>query len=400
MQKLIKFPLIFFFLASCIGVMLRWHQVEPIPGFVYPFWLHGHSHAMFLGWVFNALTLGFILGFIPVERHRSYQYLLILINLILVFMLISFPLQGYGLYSIVLSTLHTVVSAILIYRFFRDSRQYAARQYIGFARMSLVFFLISALGPLALGVLMARGMGQTQWYHLAVYFYLHFQYNGVFTFGVFALFFHFLEVRGVVIYEFTVRKFRWVLFISCFPAYALSTLWTQPVKVILFLGMVSALIQVFALGFFIRSFQGTIDNWLKDISTTARILLMLSFMAFVIKLILQLLSSFPSVAMLAYEVRNYVIAYLHLVLIAQISFFLLAWYHEYFNRQVIGKYEVFLIVTGFIVSEIVLISTGWIPTSISHVIIVLASVLMATGLGIIAYRSFHIQSEREFQLPN
>ncbi|MCU0398814.1 MAG: hypothetical protein MUC73_12020, partial [Cyclobacteriaceae bacterium] len=300
MQKLIKFPLIFFFLASCIGVMLRWHQVEPIPGFVYPFWLHGHSHAMFLGWVFNALTLGFILGFIPVERHRSYQYLLILINLILVFMLISFPLQGYGLYSIVLSTLHTVVSAILIYRFFRDSRQYAARQYIGFARMSLVFFLISALGPLALGVLMARGMGQTQWYHLAVYFYLHFQYNGVFTFGVFALFFHFLEVRGVVINEFTVRKFRWLLFISCFPAYALSTLWTQPVTVILFLGIVSALIQVIALGFFIRSFQGTIGNWMKDISTTARIFLMLSFMAFVIKLILQLLSSFPSVAMLAY----------------------------------------------------------------------------------------------------
>jgi len=107
-------------------------------------------------------------------------------------MLITFPLQGYGLYSIIISTLHMLFSVILLFRFNRETRLTNSEP-IRFARMASLFFILSSVGPFAVGILAANGLGHTSWYHLAVYFYLHFQYNGAFTFGVFSLLFHWLE---------------------------------------------------------------------------------------------------------------------------------------------------------------------------------------------------------------
>ncbi|QLH31640.1 MAG: hypothetical protein HWD62_03660 [Cyclobacteriaceae bacterium] len=50
------------------------------------------------------------------------------------------------------------------------------------------------------------------------------------------------------------------------------------------------------------------------------------WLAYLLKLLLQLLSAWPSVALLAYGNRSYIIAYLHLVLIGVVTFFLIAWY--------------------------------------------------------------------------
>ncbi|MGB4974565.1 MAG: hypothetical protein WBO32_18000, partial [Cyclobacteriaceae bacterium] len=69
------------------------------------------------------------------------------------------------------------------------------------------------------------------------------------------------------------------------------------------------------------------------------------------------LSVYPSIALLAYEVRFYVIAYLHLVLIGMISLFLIAWYVEW-NLVPINKLNVYLLLIGFISSELVMISVG------------------------------------------
>ncbi|MBA4054858.1 MAG: hypothetical protein C0490_09115, partial [Marivirga sp.] len=63
MQKLFSIPLIFFFIASCIGLMLRWHFVSAISWLKYPYWLHAHSHIMFLGWIFNALMLAYLYNY-------------------------------------------------------------------------------------------------------------------------------------------------------------------------------------------------------------------------------------------------------------------------------------------------------------------------------------------------
>ena len=104
MQQLLKLPLIFFFIASVVGVLLRWHQVYPVEGFVYPYWLHAHSHLMFLGWVFNALLVNAVVQFLPDVPVKRYTNIIWLLNALVLGMLISFPLQGYGVYSIIIST--------------------------------------------------------------------------------------------------------------------------------------------------------------------------------------------------------------------------------------------------------------------------------------------------------
>lgn len=360
MQRLIKFPLVFLFIAALIGLALRWHYYQPMTGFTYPYWLHAHSHLMFLGWVFNALSIGYVICFLPEELQSWYKKPFYIINLLVLGMLITFPIQGYGVYSIVVSTLHTMVVIVVSIRFFKDTNKKKNDNAVWFARTSLLFFIISAFGPFVVGALAANGLGQSDGYYLSIYYYLHFQYNGVFTFGIFAFFFYLLKQKGVYIDLQYIKKFRWILFISCFPAYALSTLWTSPPMFVYILALLGALGQLIALYYLLQSMRSHWIQFISLISPLTRVLLIISLIAFVLKLILQLFSVHPSVAMLAYERRFYVIAYLHLVLIGMISLFLIAWYNE--QRWItLKRIYVYLLIIGFVTSELVMISVGQWP---------------------------------------
>lgn len=387
MRKLLRLPIVFFFVASVIGLLLRWHQYDPIPGFTYSFWLHGHSHIMFLGWVFNALSMAFVISFLPEKSFTWYRRILIVINILLVGMLISFPLQGYGKVSIIISTLHTVLVVVFTLRFFRDTKDKKSSQSAGFARLSLLFFIISSAGPFALGTLVANGLATSVWYNLAVYYYLHFQYNGVFVFGVFSLFYNLLEEKGIDTNQSLVKSFRTLLFIATIPAYALSSLWTQSGLIFNGIGLAAALIQLWALVLFIMSIREHFHQFLARFSPTSRALMIVAGLALIVKLVLQLLSAFPAIASLAYDVRFYVIAYLHLVLIGMVSFFLLAWYHEK-HYAFVRSYNLIVLLVGFIASEIAMISVGLIPESMIRPLLVGASFLLIIGLGGVGLDSF------------
>lgn len=199
MQKYYSIPLIFFFIAASTGLLLRWHFISPLEIVRYPFLLHAHSHIMFLGWIFNAFYLSYVDSYVKAKWSSRYRWLFFSLQALVVAMLISFPLQGYGLSSIIFSTLHTIVAVVFIVRFFRDLKQTSSKNSASawFVKISLAFFLLSGLGPFALGFIMANGLGQSNWYYFAVYFYLHFQYNGFFLFGILGLFFKLLEERNV-----------------------------------------------------------------------------------------------------------------------------------------------------------------------------------------------------------
>lgn len=387
MLKLIRVPLVFFFIASLFGLLLRWHLYQPIDGFVYPFWLHAHSHIMFLGWIFNALSAGFVISFIPATNQSWYLRIWIVLNALVVGMMVSFPMQGYGLYSITISTLHTMLVAVFIVRFFKDTRL-VKTEALAFTRMALLFFLISAAGPFALGVVMAKGLGHTPLYHLAVYYYLHFQYNGVFTFGIFGLLLSLLDKNGVGIDTRKVRSFRILLIVSCFPAYILSTLWTNPGILLNMAGLIAALMQVVAAPFLFGAVLPLRHQIIGSLSRSSRVLLTVAFFSFVIKLLLQVLSAFPYFARLAYEVRHYVIAYLHLVLVGMISFFLLTWY-EASQYIIIKKQDLGLLLLGFAGSEFAMISVGWYRQEAIQLITIVSSFLMVAGIWSIGSNSLN-----------
>lgn len=344
---------------------------------------------MFLGWVFNALTVGFVVKFLPQHLHGGYRHILILINFLLVCMLIAFPLQGYGIYSIFISTIHTLAVIVFCLRFFKDTKDSRYVFPVWFARTSLFFFLISAIGPIAVGVLAANGLGQTKWYHLMVYYYLHFQYNGVFTFGILALFFQLLEEKGIRIDQQKAKKFGMLFFLSCFPAYVLSTLWTNPGLLVNGIGLLAALGQLLALTYFFQSLQNSRKAIADTFLLPARVLLLTSLLAFTVKLILQLLSAHPYIAMLAYDVRFYVIAYLHLVLIGMVSLFLLAWYREAKLISSLKWFYVIMLLLGFVSSEFIMIGVGQWPASFNVPKgLVFASGMLILGIGGVVFDSY------------
>lgn len=378
MQTLLRIPVVFFSIAALLGLILRWHFFQPISGFVYPYWLHAHSHLMFLGWVFNTLLCGFVVAFIPLSMQNWYRKVLLIINALVLGMLIAFPLQGYGVYSIIISTLHTFFSIIFLVRFYSTTRMVESEP-LNFARIASFFFLLSSLGPFAVGALVANNLGHTSWYHLAVYFYLHFQYNGVFTFGVFSLLLSWFSKIGIGTNRKRIRIFRWLLLVSCFPAYALSTLWTEPGLLIYVAGFGAAILQLVSLFYLFRFVVPTRESFWKKFAWLPRTLLAVALVSFIIKLFLQMASAFPYVAMLAYDVRNYVMAYLHLVLLGAISFSLLAWYHG--NGYItIKPIMLVLLVLGFAGSELALIATDIIPHQTGTSIILGSSFLLALAI--------------------
>ncbi len=142
MQKRFSIPLVFLFVAACIGLLLRWHFIIPIRWLKYPYWLHAHSHIMFLGWVFNVLFLAFVWNYNLSSRYRR---LFAVIQILLAGMLVSFPIQGYGVISIIISTVHTFSIWMFSLWLFKDFRKTDELISKWFAKSSLILFIVSSL---------------------------------------------------------------------------------------------------------------------------------------------------------------------------------------------------------------------------------------------------------------
>lgn len=359
MRKYYSIPLVFFLLAALLGLFLRWQFISPTPGIRFAYFVHGHSHVMFLGWVFNVLYLALVEHHIDSSRHRRYLNFFLLLQILVFAMMISFPVQGYGAFSIAFSTAHTVAVMIFIPVFFRHTSGTVTAA-LWFARMSWIFFFVSTLGPFALGYLMASGMGTPTWNNISIYYYLHFQYNGFFLFGIFSLFFSFLQNEGIAIDHPRMKTFGKWMAIACVPTYFLSVLFARPFGIFYWLGGAGAVIQLIALVMFVHHvFQ------IKD-QLRSRVKPLLVPVGYVIlatlftKALLQLASAHPFVAELAYSMRPVVIAYLHLVLVGIISLFLVAWYiQRNLMDKVAARTALIALMIGFTGSEAVLVLLPW-----------------------------------------
>lgn len=351
MRKLFRIPLLFLFTASVIGVLLRLLQITPLEGLHYSNLLHTHSHLMFLGWVWNTLLLGFTQNYVDTGRRPFFIRIFWLLQLCNVGMLVSFPLQGYGLYSIIITTVHTLLSFIFIVRFLIITKSDKTVSLL-WAKASLIFFLISAAGPFVMPVILSQHLQHTHWYNDAIYFYLHFQYNGVFTFGIMGLFLDSLPLSTNML---PLRRMCKWLFLVTIPMYFLSVLFQDPGVVFNTVGLISAAGQLVAFLFFTK--------WIHKNKAAIRTkyghgysMLIVVFAALLAKCTLQFLSGFPSVAAFASEWRPIIIAYLHLVLVGIISLFLLAWYwaKNMMSHHVAPLFLLFVIC--FTVMEIILIT--------------------------------------------
>lgn len=358
----LKISLINLCIVAYLGVLMRYKIGFEFPYLDQKHLQHSHSHFAFAGWLTHTLMVlmvYFIQTKIADFNGNKYKNIIIA-NLICSYgMLISFIIEGYGAVSIVLSTSSIFISYIFAYRFIKDLKllddDFLAKSWF---KAALFFNVISSFGTFYLAYMMASKNVVQDWYLSSIYYYLHFQYNGWFFFACMGLLFGFLNLRKSEhsFYETSFKLFA----IACVPAYFLSTLWLDLPLWIYIIAVISAVIQVFAWFKFIAILLKTRKNILENYAPLLRYILLFVSFALSIKLLLQLGSTVPIISNLAFEFRPIVIAYLHLVLLAIISLFLL--FYIYSNHLIVInkkiKYGILLFSIGVILNEIVLAVQG------------------------------------------
>ena len=388
LQRWIKIAVFNLLIVASIGVVLRYKIAFSLPFVDQKHLLHGHSHFAFAGWISQALMV-LLVDYLVTQNgiavYKRYRWLLYA-NLITAYgMLFTFPIQGYGLYSIIFSTLSIFVTYFFAIYYWKDINKLKAKNtaHLWF-KAAVLFNALSSLGAFALAAMLVAKINHQNWYLAAEYFYLHFQYNGWFFFACMGL----LTIKLVVHANPVVLKRVFLLFVTALvPAYFLSALWMNIPLWVYVLVIIAAFAQV--LGWIYT--LGIIKNQAAILKATmpaiAKWLFIFSGVALSIKVLLQLGSTIPSLSTLAYGFRPIVIGYLHLVLLGVITLFLIG-YILAGDALDITRYTVvgiFIFTSGIIINEIFLMTQGVAALGYNSVpyineVLLVAALIMFSGL--------------------
>lgn len=376
-------------IVASIGLILRYKIAFSLPFIDQKHLLHAHSHFAFSGWISQAL-MAFMIDYASrnkgIDLFPKYQWLL-WGNLISAYgMLFSFPFQGYGLFSISFSTISILNSWIFTLLFWKELNGITVKTIIGhWFKAALFFNAISALGAFSLATMMANKIVHQNWYLLAIYFFLHFQYNGWFFFSCMGLFLE--KALKVIPYIKKQQQIFWLFAGSCLPAYFLSALWLPMPSWVYGIIVISAIIQLIAWAVLLKQLIPKLIELLSQYSSPANWLLLFSGIALTIKFVLQATSTIPSISTLAFGFRPIVIAYLHLILLGVITLFLIA---NFLSSNLIKQNKaalvgIFIFVFGIIFNECLLMSQGIaaiLEQSLAYIneLLLLAAILLFSGI--------------------
>ncbi|MEP0368379.1 MAG: hypothetical protein ABJN36_16000 [Cyclobacteriaceae bacterium] len=378
LTKGIHIAIINLVIVAIVGCFLRYLFLQPVSWINYSYVLHAHSHLAFLGWVFMALYVLLVYAYLPSGFLKSEKFLIIfgVLQLANLGMLVTFPFMGYALWSIVFSALHAITAMIFAWIFIKEASPRCSLEHkmsFLFVKSALVLMVLSNLAPFALGPISAT-QGKSDLYYLLIYFYLHFQYNGWFTFALLGLTLWQLEEMGVNTKSRSVKVGFILKLVAVFPAYILSALWTEPDLIWYVVGGLSAAVQLVGLasvGYFVIQNRKALS---LQHSSILRVLFWMGMLAVGLQHVLMLLSALPALANLAFA-RNIVIAYLHMVLLG----FVTAWlFFILVKLQVIqltlsAKAGFWLFLVALVATELALVFQGHIVHS-THVLFCLALV--------------------------
>jgi hypothetical protein len=340
-------------ITACIGIVLRLYPLAGSMPLQYKNLLHGHSHFAFGGWIMPALLLLLLRYFPELKKNILYRHWRNISAGIIISaygMLCTFPFQGYGPWSVFFSTISIAAGfylAVVVWRALRFPQRISEK----FLKAALVFFVISAIGPFATGPLVAMGKQGSPLYFNSVYFYLHFQINGWFTFVLLAVLYRLFEEQR----QSGNRTVYFLFTASALPAFFLSVLWNSPPLLFNIIGGSGGLMQLAGLILLLKDCKRY--NKKNDLN----LLIKLALVAFSLKTVLQFFSALPAVAILAYEYRNFVIAYLHLSLLGFVSFFVVGSLFRSFEfplrRNIRWGAGLFLL--SFVLSELLLVMASF-----------------------------------------
>jgi len=355
-KKWVNILLLNILIVAALGILMRYKI-----GFVFPYFdqkniQNAHSHFAFSGWVTQAflyLLVNFISPYLRLEEIKKYNILLNLNLFCAYLMLLSFAVQGYGLVSIILSTISLVIFFIFSFNCYKILKKLPFQESVKWFKAALIWGAVSSVGTLSLSVMMATKNLEQHLYLSSIYWYLHFQYNGWFFFMIMGLLWIYVQklIPKIVIPSSIFKLF----FLSCLINYGLSILWLQmplPIYLLIATGVLVqsiAAFQFFKLLFKKSFFASLPTKLLKYLFAFLGIALMIKFS-------LQLLSIIPSISKLAFGFRPIVIAYLHLVLLAITSVFLITYLfaNQFIINNIKAKAAIIIFTIGVLLNELIL----------------------------------------------
>ena len=387
----IQIALINFCVVALAGVTLRYKINFRLPIVNQKHLLYAHSNFAFTGWVtivLMVLMVDYLLKHNVIINYKKYHWVILAGCIAAYGMFVSFIWEGYGYLSIAFSTLSILVSYFFIFYFWHDLNRVKDKSYTPkWFKAALILWAVSSFGEFTLAWLMVNYSTVQDYYFAALYFFLHFQYNGWFLFVCFGLLFSYLYKKGILPSVAVNKNLFIIMVITVAPTYFLSILWLKLPRSLHLIADVSGILQLLVLFYFARLFPVLKKNTSNKFTKITRYLWIMASVAFILKIILQMLSIIPYLSHLAFGFRPVVIGYLHLSFIGIISFFILGYINEVLNpmdRHLNGG-GIILFVIGFLVQEIILMMQGLEameiePLPYANIILFGCALLMAIGL--------------------
>lgn len=353
----IKSALVYFLIAAFFGVVLRMTDLIDLP-LEYRHIVHGHSHIALLGWAYVAMiAILSKLYLVNPESDKQYKWILSLTHISIIGMMIAFPFQGYALVSIIFSSLFIVFSYWFIIYFIKNTPKERKTFSFKVIRVALLLFVLSSAGPWSLGAIVSTLGANSVWYKMAIYFYLHFLYNGAYILFLVGLLLRVFEDCKVELSR-ACRVMMLRLFLAgLFLAFLLSVLYAEVPLIVNIAGIIGGVLQ---LVFFLFLISLVRKHWGELVNFQSKLIkpILIILAGFILmKCVLQILSGMPFFTDLTVEVYDFIIAYLHLVFLGIISVSLLI-YMKIFQLIDVSKSTFVLFLEAVIISEGLLIYRG------------------------------------------
>ncbi|MHA7130172.1 c-type cytochrome [Algoriphagus namhaensis] len=352
-----RWALGFFLLASVFGLSMRAFHVVEIPLVEYRNLLHAHSHLALLGWGFMML-LGAMIWTVEArdEVLAKYRALSILLVISILGMGLTFPVQGYGLFSISFSTAFVIISYGLVFKLWKTLRtkdQSLGKQLLSWA---LIGYLISTLGLWVLAPVSATLGRMHELYFMSIQWFLHFQLNGWFVLGVLGLLAFQLEKGGVSLN--LTAGLLVMLLSSVLLTYALVITWADPSPLFFWINSLAVLLQAGSYSLILwKAFRALPQVQMPPI---ARKFIQLALISLAAKALLQGLLVVPEVAVMSYTIRLFVIGFLHLVLLGAMTMMLvgIAFQRGWLLFAGVAGLGWILVAVAFVATELLLFAQG------------------------------------------
>jgi len=383
----------YFLLVGLLGILLRLFFVTPIAA-NYRWVVHTHSHIALLGWVYIALTtLIYKLYFTEANKGNLYRRIFWFSNVTILGMLVTFPFQGYALFSIIFSSLFLVSSYFFAWFVLKHTPSVYRETYsFKCIKAALWYMIFSSIGPWSLGAIMVTLGKTSMWYKMAIYYYLHFQYNAWFILVLLGILFFLLDKAKLSPEKKEFRSFFLLINSGIILSFFLSVLWVEPHAIFYILAAAGAVLQVMA---FYKLYLMLKKVWQKfKISSSAFVgfLLKISGVLMIGKILMQLLTAIPYFADLSFLYTDFVIGYLHWVFLGIVSIAIFAFF-QHFKLMKLPKPIFSLYFTGFVLSEALIFYKGasmWLGLpffSEYFPLLVLVSSLILISVGILLVKN-------------